>query len=66
LHVTARSAKEVITLATKSPTSRLAGRDAGNGRFIPVEQARQQRQTAVVERLPLPGHGTSGRENGKK
>ncbi len=41
----------------KTPTTRLAGRNAGNGRFIPVEQARRNPEKTVVERLPLPGHG---------
>lgn len=41
----------------KEPTSRLAGRDAGNGQFKPVEDARRDRDGSVVERLPLPGHG---------
>jgi hypothetical protein len=50
--------KEVITMAkSKEPESRLAGRDAGTGRFIPVEKARERKETAVVERLPLPGKG---------
>lgn len=53
-------------MANKQPTSRLAGRDARNGQFIPVERARQQKDTAVVERLPLPGHGDSGRYDNKK
>jgi hypothetical protein len=33
------------------------GRDAGSGRFMPVERARQQPRTAVVERVPHPGYG---------
>ena len=41
---------------TDKRNSRLAGRDARNGQFIPVERARERRDTAVVERLPLPGH----------
>lgn len=47
----------------KEPTSRLAGRDAGSGQFVPVEQARRDKQGAVVERLPLPGHGENSRKN---
>jgi hypothetical protein len=46
----------------KEPTSRNAGRDSGNGQFIPVEQARRDKEGAQVERLPLPGYG----ENAKK
>lgn len=43
----------------KTPTrkSRLAGRDAGTGRFKPVKDARKDKDGSVVERLPLPGHG---------
>ena len=37
--------------------STLKGRDAGNGRFIPVEEARRRPGTTVVERVPLPGKG---------
>ena len=33
------------------------GRDAGNGQFVPVEQARRYRSTHVVERVPKPGYG---------
>lgn len=39
------------------------GRDAKTGHFIPVEQARRNRDTSVVERVPKPGHGDTG---GKK
>ena len=41
----------------KTPETSLKGRDAETGRFIPVEEARRRRQTAVVERVPLPGKG---------
>lgn len=37
--------------------SRLTGRDAGTGRFIPVDDARRRPATTVVERLPLPKKG---------
>jgi len=37
--------------------SRLAGRDAGTGRFKPVKEARKDKDGSVVERLPLPGYG---------
>jgi len=36
------------------PKTRLAGRDARTGQFIPVKEARQRKSTAVVERIPLP------------
>jgi hypothetical protein len=54
-----RSANDCMS--KKQPTSRLAGRDAGNGQFIPVERARQRRETAVVERVPLPGYGENNK-----
>ena len=37
--------------------SRLAGRDAGTGQFVPVDKARKDKGGSVVERLPLPGFG---------
>lgn len=50
--------------APKKPSSHLIGRDAKNGRLITVEQARRRPDTSVVERMPNPGHGDTGR--GKK
>lgn len=45
-------------MATKKPgDTRLAGRSAITGRFKPVEQAKRERETSVVERLPKPGKG---------
>ena len=41
-------------MSSKKPKSRLAGRDAENGRFITVDDARRRPKTTVVERLPLP------------
>ncbi len=41
----------------KSPQTSLKGRDARNGQFIPVEEARRRPDTTVVERVPLPGKG---------
>ena len=48
-------------MATKSPpkpapVSTLKGRDARTGLFIPVEKARRNPDTSVVERVPKPGH----------
>lgn len=37
------------------------GRDAGTGRFIPVEKARRQPNKSVVERVPKPGYGDTKR-----
>lgn len=44
-------------MSKKQPESTHKGRDAGSGKFIPVEEARRRRETAVVERVPLPGKG---------
>jgi len=41
----------------KKPETSLKGRDAKNGQFIPVKEARSRKNTAVVERVPLPGKG---------
>ena len=37
--------------------SSLKGRDAGNGRFTPVDRARSFSGTHTVERVPKPGFG---------
>ncbi len=36
---------------SKKSKTRLAGRSAITGRFIPVARARRQKRTAVVERI---------------
>ncbi|MBZ5638296.1 MAG: hypothetical protein LAO51_06000 [Acidobacteriia bacterium] len=46
------------------PKTRLEGRDAGTGKFKTVEEARKNPRTMVVERVPVPGRGDTGR--GKK
>lgn len=46
---------------SNKPKSHLGGRDARNGQFIPVSEARRRMETAVVERVPNPGHGDTGR-----
>lgn len=38
----------------KKGKTRLAGRDAGTGQFIPVDEARRRKKTAVVERVKNP------------
>jgi hypothetical protein len=53
-------------MSKKEPTSRLAGRDAKTGEFIPVNEAKRRPATTVVERLPLPGHGESNGGKPKK
>lgn len=35
-------------------TTRKIGRDAGNGQFIPVEEARERPKEAVVETIKVP------------
>lgn len=44
-------------MAKKGQKSTLRGRDAKTGQFIPVEDARRRKSTAVVEQIPLPGKG---------
>ncbi len=41
----------------KSPKTHLEGRDARDGRFTSVQEARQHPSNHVVERVPNPGHG---------
>ncbi|MFA5030329.1 MAG: hypothetical protein WC495_01950 [Patescibacteria group bacterium] len=41
----------------KSPKTHLEGRNARNGQFVPVKEARERPNTHVVERVPNPGHG---------
>jgi hypothetical protein len=44
--------------------TRKAGRDADNGQFIPVKEARDRDSTAVVEHITYPGarKGTSSKK----
>ena len=44
-------------MTTKRGQSSLRGRDAGNGQFIPVKEARQHPSTSTVERFPKSGFG---------
>jgi hypothetical protein len=37
------------------------GRDAGTGKFIPVQQARRYWRTSEVEQVPNPGYGITNR-----
>ena len=48
---------------SKSKTFPL-GRDARNGQFIPVNEAKHRPITTTVERIPKAGYGDTGR--GKK
>ena len=42
-------------MAAKKGTDRKIGRDAKTGRFIPVEEAKRKRSTAVVETIRKKG-----------
>ena len=50
----------------KKPESRIGGRDARTGEFVPLEETRRRPDTTVRERIPLPGHGDTGRGKGDK
>jgi len=50
----------------QQPTTRIGGRDSGTGRFIPVEETRRRPENTQRERIPLPGHGDTGRTEKKK
>ena len=43
----------------KNPKPRNVGRDAETGQFIPVEEARRRKRTAIVETLPSPAQKPS-------
>lgn len=51
-------------MSKKEPESRIAGRDARTGEFIPIAETKRRPDTTVRERLPLPGHGDTGRGKG--
>ena len=40
-------------MMAKKARTRKIGRDAETGQFIPVEEARRRKKTAVVETIPL-------------
>jgi hypothetical protein len=48
-------------MSKKKPESRIGGRDARTGQSIPVEETRRRPDTTVRERVPLPGHGDTGK-----
>ena len=48
-------------MANKDPKSRVGGRDSETGRFVPVDETYQRPATTQRERIPLPGHGDTGR-----
>gem|GEM_PF-1706104 len=49
----------------KKPTTRIGGRDSGTGRFVPVKETERRPATTQRERIPLPGHGDTGRDKKK-
>ena len=49
-------------MAKSKQTETKVGRDAETGKFIPVKQAREHPRTTVVERVPKPGYGDTGRK----
>lgn len=53
-------------MSSKKPASHLQGRSAISGKFKSVADARRQPATSVVERVPNPGHGDTGRSGGRK
>jgi hypothetical protein len=44
-------------MAKKKPQTVRRGRDAVNGQFITLKEAKQRPRTTVVEHVPLPGKG---------
>lgn len=42
--------------------SRIAGRSAVTGQFVPLSKTKTQPATTVREQLPLPGNGTAGKK----
>lgn len=44
-------------MAKKKTTTRKVGRDAETGLFIPLDEAKRRKKTAVVETIPLPNNG---------
>ena len=41
-------------MAKKGRETTPRGRDAGSGKFIPVDEAKKHPNTSVVEKVPLP------------
>jgi hypothetical protein len=46
-----------MNMAKKESKTTLKGRDASDGRFITVEEARRDPKGSTVERVPKPGYG---------
>jgi len=49
-------------MAKKPPKTTPRGRDADSGKFVPVKKARENPKTHVVEQVPKPGRGDTGRK----
>lgn len=47
--------KHIASMSNSKTT--LRGRDARDGQFTTVKEAREHKQTHVVERVPKPGYG---------
>ena len=45
--------------------TRQVGRDAGTGKFIPVEKARRDKEGAIVERVKVPASRPKPKPKGK-
>jgi hypothetical protein len=48
------------------PTTRIGGRDSRTGQFVPVKETERRPDTTQRERIPLPGHGDTGRSEKRK
>jgi hypothetical protein len=48
------------------PKTSLHGRDARNGEFTTIREARLHPNTHIVERVPKPGYGDTKSDNKKK
>lgn len=48
-------------MSNKTPKTRIQGRDARTGQFIPVSETKRRPATTVRERVPNPDHGDTGR-----
>lgn len=49
----------------KSPVTRVGGRDSRSGEFVPLRETQRRPDTTQRERIPLPGHGDTGRGDKK-
>jgi hypothetical protein len=54
-----------ITIMGKDSKTTPRGRDADTGKFVPVDYARDHPKDHIVERVPKPGYGDTGKPKGK-